>query len=326
MFLEHPWAAAGLPSLVYEETSGEIAGFLGVLPRPIIFESQPGFAAVTSQFMVDTKRHRGNAGLELMKRFFAGPQQLSLTDGASEGARRIWEAFRGETATVYSCLWTRVLRPAEYALEIARNRKALKPLSRIGKPFAWALDTAAVRIPHTPYPLPEAATIAKEAESHAILECIAALPPSWSLRPCYKPADFAWLIQKAVEATSRGRLRKAIVHNAKGEMLGWYVYYAKAGGISKVLQIGGKDHAISQVIDHLLWDAWQAGSVAVSGRLEPKLARDLSRKRCDFIFHDVAVLIHSRNNAIRNVIHSGKAFLTRLDGEWWMRFQVESWR
>ena len=325
MFIDHPWSDARLPSLVYEDKDRRIVAFLGVLPRLISFRGSPIQMAVTSQFMVDTSRHPGNAAIELMKRFLAGPQQLSLTDGANEGARRIWEALRGEVATTYSCLWTRVLRPVQYALELAKSRKALKPLAGVAKPFARVLDSVAVRMPLTPYPMPAATAAAEEASAESLLRCVSELPARWALRSCYSLDSLSWLLQKAGEAKSRGELRKFIVRNAKGEMLGWYVYYAKPDGISKVLQISGREHGILEVIEHLFDDAWRAGSVAVSGRLEPRFARELSQKRCDFIFHDVAVLIHSRQNEILETIQRGNAFLTRLDGEWWMRFQEESW-
>jgi hypothetical protein len=31
-------------------------------------------------------------------------------------------------------------------------------------------------------------------------------------------------------------------------------------------------------------------------------------------------LIHSRNEKLLNAIYHGDAFLSRLEGEWWMRF------
>src|SRR5581483_5117282 len=326
MFLDHPWTALRLPSFVYENKERQIVAFLGVLPRLASFGGSPIHVAVTSQFMVDTTAHRGNAALELMKRFLAGSQQLSLTDGASEGARKIWQALQGEVSTLYSCLWTRVLRPMEYARELAKGRKPLTAVAAIAKPFAQLLDFAAVRIPLTPYPIPVSSVSAEEATTEDLLQCIAGLPGRWSLRPCYSPDSLQWLLEKAQEARSRGFLRKFIVRNSKAETVGWYIYYAKPGGISKVLQFWSRNHTISEVIDHMFADAWNAGSTAISGRLEHHFARELSQRRCDFIFHDVAVLIHSRRSEILNAIQRGNAFLTRLDGEWWMRFQEESWR
>ncbi len=252
MFLDHPWHAIPLPSLVYEDKDGAVAGFLGVLPRLMSFKGSPVHTAVTSQFMVDSSRHHGNAAIELMKRFLAGPQELSLTDGATQGARRIWEALRGEVATTYSCLWTRVLRPTRYALYLMKRKNALKPLANAAKPFALALDAAVTRMPLTPYPLPTTSSAAEDASTEDLVRCVAELSPRWTLRPSYTLDSLEWLLRKAGEAKSRGQLRKVIVRSEKRDVLGWYIYYAKPGGVAKVLQIGGREHGISEVVGPLV--------------------------------------------------------------------------
>src|SRR5262249_19211068 len=159
------------------------------------------------------------------------------------------------------------------------SRSALKLLASAARPLAWVVDSAAVRMPLSLYPVPAASAEAAEAGVEHLLACIADLPPRWTLRPLYTPNSLGWLLEKAGEAKRRGYLRKLLVRNAKGEMLGWYIYYAKPGGIAKVLQIGGREHGISEVIDHLFHDAWRRGALAVSGRLEPRFARELSQKR-----------------------------------------------
>lgn len=50
--------------------------------------------------------------------------------------------------------------------------------------------------------------------------------------------------------------------------------------------------------------------VACSAR--PRHARD-----CNW------TLVHSRDEDILSTIHQGKMFLSRLEGEWWMRFLEE---
>ncbi len=51
-FLENPWYDEELPSLVYEESPGKIAGFLGVVPRPMVMHGKAIRAAVTTQFII----------------------------------------------------------------------------------------------------------------------------------------------------------------------------------------------------------------------------------------------------------------------------------
>jgi len=53
-------------------------------------------------------------------------------------------------------------------------------------------------------------------------------------------------------------------------LLGWYLYYAQAGGVSEVLQIAARDGSFDRVLLRLLADAWRHGAVAVRGRLRPQ--------------------------------------------------------
>src|SRR5579862_6063959 len=53
IFLHNPWCDSTMPSLVYEETNGDIVGFLGVQPRRMSMNGRPVRAAVSSQFIVD---------------------------------------------------------------------------------------------------------------------------------------------------------------------------------------------------------------------------------------------------------------------------------
>jgi hypothetical protein len=70
----------------------------------------------------------------------------------------------------------------------------------------------------------------------------------------------------------------------------------------------------------LFHDAWTHGSTAVSGRLEPRFFDAFKAHHCLFHGYGSPVLIHSRHHALVDAVRAGQAFLTRLDGEWWMSF------
>jgi hypothetical protein len=80
--------------MVYMD-KGELVGFLGVLPRTMDFNGRPIRVAVGAQYRVDRERHRGLAGLELRRRFFLGPQDLSFEDDAGEANHIVWTAAGG---------------------------------------------------------------------------------------------------------------------------------------------------------------------------------------------------------------------------------------
>lgn len=72
---------------------GRILGFLGVMPRPMLFNGQLIKAAPSSQFIVAPESR--SVGVMLLRAFFEGPQDLSLTDEANSISRKLWEKIGG---------------------------------------------------------------------------------------------------------------------------------------------------------------------------------------------------------------------------------------
>src|SRR5262245_50147785 len=129
VFLQNPWRANHLSSLVCEDREGAIVGFIGVLPRRMRFHGEPLTVAVASQLMIDPDKPSPLASVSLLRHFFNGPQDLSFSDGANQRALKMWEAGGGSPALLYSAEWTRVLRPAAYAAELWPRRRVSRLLS-----------------------------------------------------------------------------------------------------------------------------------------------------------------------------------------------------
>ena len=119
-------------------------------------------------------------------------------------------------------------------------------------------------------------------------------------------------------------LRKLAVRDEASEVVGWYLYYFTPGKVAQVIQIEANNHTIGKVLDHLIYDAWQQGAIALSGRLEPRFMSEFSDRYCLFNRGYNWMLIHSQNPELLNVILRGNAFLTRLEGEWWIPIMGES--
>src|SRR5262245_40265196 len=114
-----------LPSLVYETGDGAIIGFIGIIPRRMLLHGRPIRAAASMHFMVEPGSRSTLAGIRLLKTFFSGPQDLSLTDSGGAVGRKIWEGLGGDTALAYSINWTRLLRPSRYVLNILARKNRL---------------------------------------------------------------------------------------------------------------------------------------------------------------------------------------------------------
>jgi hypothetical protein len=326
IFFKAPWHDASLPSLLYEDDSHGVVGFLGVIPRRMTFQNQPLKVAVATQLAEDDNGRSAYAAVKLFKRFFSGPQDLSFSDGANEASERLWQASGGEVALLYSLDWTRVLRPAQYARVLLEPRRPLVPFVKILPPICLAFDALVLRSRLGSYWQPETADAAPEEEptDEALLSCVQQFSADRALQPEYDLQGFRWLLKQAAAKKMYGKLRRRIVREPGGSIAGWYLYYVKPGQVSEVLQFGGRPKAIRRVLSDLLADAWKHGAVAVSGEMEPRFAKELGKERCGFAWTG-GVLAQSRRPEILQTIQLGDAFLSRLEGEWWARFSDPDW-
>ena len=316
VFLNNPWRDAALPSLVYEDRDGEIRGFLGVVPRPMVRNGEPLRVAISSQFMVHP-RARGRAGWQLLKEFFSGPQDMSITEG-SNSARTIWEGLGGTTSLLYSVRWTRPLRPGRYVLSFLKQHGVRLSAALALTPFCLAANRLLARL--APPPLRPAWPVASAGElsESELLACLSNASRGSALRPEYDETSVKWLCEILAEKKGRGQFRKILVRDAADQALGWYLYYLKPAGMSEVVQLGAKKGSLSAVVRHLLHDAWRQGAVAVSGRLDPGSIQALLGERCLMHVGDGSwTLVHSRRHELLEPLYRGDAFLTRLEGEWW---------
>src|SRR2546426_12218391 len=102
-----------------------------------------------------------------------------------------------------------------------------------------------------------------------------------SLRVEYDGRTLRWLLERVEQKPSGGRLQKALIRNEE-KIIGWYLYHLNRGGIADVLQIAATPSSVHDVLDHLFYQAWRQGAIAVNRRLEPRFLQALSGKYCPF--------------------------------------------
>ncbi len=316
IFFQHPWQDAEMPSWVHEDRRGRVTGFLGVLPRRMIWRGQPIRLAVSTQLMVEPSS-RGLVGLSLVRAYLAGPQDWSLSDTANDTARRIFEGLGARTSMIHSLVWLRPLRPCrDLASRLAHGvvaRGALfaaRPLVAAGDAVAARLPDGAARKP------PGAVQLLTSALMLAHLDVLA----SRALRPVYDAGSLDWLLEQVAEKRQFGTLEQALVRDAAGEVAGWFLYFLNPGGLSQVVQVAARPTAVRLVLRHLFHHAWARGAVTLAGRLEPALVPELAALGCGFGRDGPWVLVHARRSEILTAVERGDTFLSRLDGEWWLSF------
>jgi hypothetical protein len=316
MFFGNPWVDAALPSWLAHD-GPRVVGFIGVVPRPMRLHGRPLRAAVVTQLMVEPEKRHALAAAQLLRRALAGPQDLTLSDGANESSRRMWEALGGTTSTLYGLEWRRLLRPAQATLERVTRRRG-RAAAVLAAPVAALADAVLARrrqLHHTPRLLEHAL------DAQSLLEGLGHAARRLALVPSYDERSLDWLLGEARAKRRHGELQARLLKDTAGETAGWFLYYV--GTISRVLQVHARAGAEHAVLHHLFHHAWRRGAARIEGRMEPRLARALGEAHC--LFHSAAAhaLVHAREPEVLSALARGDAFFSRLEGEWWMRFLCE---
>jgi hypothetical protein len=323
VFLDHPWYDPEIASLVLEGADGRISGFLGVMARPMTFRHERVRAAIACLLMVDPDRRQGFAAFELARRFLAGPQDLSYTDGAAPMAQVIWERVGGRAVLLPSTTWLRLLRPGRWLAAKLVERRSTGGLARVIGAACRATDAVVSGIGLNPF-RPAATPLSVEiASDEQLLAAIRTAAARYALSPDYDLDSLGWLLRKAGEASSQGELRRILVRHREGPVAAWCVYYVRPGGVANVLQLAGDDRSLVAAANAVFLDAWRRGAVGLSGQVQPWLLKPLSLQRCLMTCPHFGVLVHSRRPDIVGALSGSDAFVTRLEGEWWQRFGID---
>src|SRR5262245_21194363 len=230
VLFNNPWRDLDLPSWIAEK-DGHICGCYALLPRPMRLRGRALRVAVGCQFMVDPDEGDGLTALRLAQACLAGPQDLTLADGASPESRQLWLRIGGISPPLYALHWTRPLRPALYAASLLGQRSGLSAsLARAARPLAALADAVVARVPQNRF-LRESATCSEGALDPATM--LAHLPEildGSALQPVYDARSLAWLLEQTALKTRHGELRACALHDGGKRLVGWYLYYLKPGG------------------------------------------------------------------------------------------------
>lgn len=320
MLFDSPLRDPELPSWVVEE-GGRVCGLYAVQVRRMRLRGRPLRAAVGGLFMVDPERRGSLVALQLLKACLNGPQDLTFADGANDAAMRLWRGLGGSVAALCSLHWVRLLRPCSYALTRLRERGAVSRTQQVLlRPAALLCDAAAARLRRERCGAPDDPAQDEPLAPAVMHAHLAEMAAEAELRPLYGCDELAWLLGQAAAMKRHGALRARLVRDRERQPAGWYLHYVRAGAPSEVLQLAARRDAQDLVVRRMLADAWRQGATAVRGRLEPVYARALSDRHCWFRWDAAWTLVHSRDPAILAALHAGDVFLSRLEGEWWLRF------
>jgi hypothetical protein len=327
IFFTNPWASPEFPSLVYFDR-GKLVGFLGVMPRQMEFRGRKIRVAVTSQLVVDREQHRGLAALELLRRYMRGPQDLSFCDGVSESVDKLWMSAGASPSRLYSFNWLRMLRPFGTGRSFAdRLHGPLRIVGRAISAAAGPADFLVSKLPHPALRPPRSECVSTELNADEMYRLMQEVGWREALRPSYQLSDFQWLMAQVALNRPLGDLRMTAVHQPDGDLCGYHICLVQRGGHATALQIGVRRHDLfDKVLGALFRDVWQHGASSVKGQAIPWALVNLTEHYCLFRQPNTSVLFQARDPEIQNAIFRGDAALSRLDGEYCLRFATEAWR
>lgn len=320
IFFDNPWYDEALPSLIHENADGRIVGCLGIMPRPMTLNGRALRVAVTHTFMVDPESRSTLAALALAKRVHSGVHDLALAQG-NELSRKLWQGLGGPTCFLYSLRWTRLLKPARYVLSLLDGRELPRPLWSALAPGSGVVDALFARLPRSHFRQRTPSQIGEDLDPATLLAGLPDVVRLRSLRPDYDEGSLRWLFQILGQKRTPGSFHKVAVRGRDGQLLGWYLLYLRPGATGEVVQIGAHPGTIRDVLEHLFHYAWRHGAAAVSGQLDPPFMDAFADAYCVFHKDGSWILVESRHPDVLDAIFRGDAFLTRLEGEWWIGFE-----
>lgn len=313
LFFENPWHDERYPSFVQEGSAGEILGFVGSIPRPMLLGAERLTAVTATELMVAPEARSGLVGLKMLRRLFDGAQDVTYSDRSNEGGRALYEGLGGSTALWYSLYWSASLDGSQLRFDTAlaggsRNvavravRRATRVLDRF---FSGSItqDRVATRDePLTP---------------ETIMSLMRRLAGKNRLVPEYDAHSFGWLMQRLAETRKFERVVSAqVIHD--GEAIGFFVYTIRQDGEADVVQLAALPGREGLTFDHLIRHAGGNGGTVLRGRLDRRFAALISERGLPLTLGQPWTLVRSGRPDVAAQFLTGNAFFSRLEAEWWI--------
>jgi hypothetical protein len=316
VFLGQPLSDPSIPSLVFEGSDGEILGFIGSLVHRMRFEQRSVRLACSSSLVVSPRARQFGAGGLLLRKYLAGPQDLTVTDTAGSATEQLWKRLGGSKYHLGSVTWLHLIHPLRAAVGLKLwhlGRHQRLPLVR---PLCRPLDAAYSRSENTDGTSDAEKHTEEQLSPQLLIDHVRLGPQRCRLWPDYDAEFLGMLFDQISRSRSNGQLVKNFVRDARGQPLGWYIASLLPSDIYRILGLAAAPGKEAILFRHVLDRAKDLNAAAVAGRLEPWLIEVLPQRV--MMFRRVRFLFHSRDEAICDAVRSSKALLTGLESDIWL--------
>jgi len=323
-YFEMPGNDPEIRPLVHIGAGGAVTGFIGVNSLSLKHRARKLRGAICGTLMVKDHADNPLAGARLLKAVLAGPQDVTLSETASDVARRMWVNLRGVVLPQYSLEWVRILRPGSFLVDRAADRlnllRFLAPFGRVLDRLAgWRgasgdLQWSGLREGWSG----EGGACALEVDPATFSDLVEPLTEQFALRPDWAEGQLDAILSAAREKPSFGKLVLSTVNAPGGRPVGAFAYHVKPGCGARVLQILARPGKTGAVIDCLIGDAFRRGASALRGRTQPALLEAMLGRRIVFL-NGSSTVVHSRDAEVIQSCRNGELFFNGLAGEAWNR-------
>ena len=320
LYFGNPWVDPSLPSLVVQDASG-LVGFIGVVPLPVRLDGNHLRVAVGGNLMVDPDCSDPMVAAPLLRRYFAGPQDLSFTDTANEHALRLWSSLGGHVGRFSSLRWIMPLRAGALGLAGARRATGSRVIAAVGRAAVRPADRFG-----RGHLLPEAGDLTvHEAPAREVQSFAAEVGDRGYAHPDTDVAGFEWLVGMCRAKQQFGPLRSVRFDDATGRTTGVSLYYPNRDGLGQVVLLQARDGTHASVLDALALDAAGHGAAALVGQADPRLMVALGERTSTYVQRNEFVTVRPGGSpaavAATARIVAGDLSMSRLVGERWTRMQ-----
>ena len=304
--------------IVSRASNGDVNGFLGVTTKRFHYRDRLITVANCHHLMATDEARKQLIPIRLLQHFLAGPQDISFSDGSSDTTRRLWERLGGECVAGESIYYKVPLRPVSYAtghfFKQYKNR-----IGNIIQFISSITDSVAGKI-HIPffYRKEDTGVILVPLSTEVISNLMRKMESFYDLFPRYDASEIEELFQLLEGETRFGTLHKVALFDPNDQPIGWFIYFSQKGGVCEVIQavaIPGKE---SELFNSLTWHAFSMGGVELSGRLMQRQLQTLFTTKAVSIPGRMWTLMKCNDIELKHIIQSGKAFMTRLEGDLWV--------
>jgi hypothetical protein len=313
LFVENPWHDERYPSFVQEGSAGEILGFVGSIPRPMLLGAERLTAVTATELMVAPDAPGGLVGLKLLRRLFDGAQQLTYSDRGNEKARALYEGLGGNAALWYSLYWSASLDGSQLSFDTALVGGSRNVAVRAVRRASRLLD----RLFMSSITQDRNATRDEPLTAETVMSLLQRLAGKKTLVPDYEAHSFGWLMQRLAESRKFERVVSAqVIHD--GDAIGCFIYIMREGGEVDVVQLVALPGREGHTFDHLMRHAIGNGGKVLRGRLDRRFAPLVSQRGLPLTVGQPWTLVRSGRPDVAAQLLNGNAILSRLDAEWWI--------